>query len=307
MLENVVARFTRPCILDLKVGSRLHGDGASQKKIASQSRKCNITTSRTLGLRLCGMQVSGTCWVCSCICCCWCCNVARLNTLGPQSMCSCPLTNAFFFSFNYYLFFSFFYIIISFPTTWTATCHLGGFIVLFGGWYCLYYIAGFVYCFPTTWTATCHLGGFIVLFGGWYCLWLPHHMDCYMPSWRIYCPFWRVVLFMITPPHGLPHAIMEDLLSFWRVVLFITPPHGCHMPSWRIYCPFGGWYCLGLPHHMDCRMPSWRIYCPFWRVVLFRITPPHGLPHAIMEDLLSFPEGGCCYAKSLSWLKIVPM
>ncbi|XP_070196156.1 inositol hexakisphosphate kinase 1-like [Littorina saxatilis] len=56
-LENVVARFTRPCILDLKVGSRLHGDDASQKKIASQSHKCNITTSRTLGLRLCGMQV----------------------------------------------------------------------------------------------------------------------------------------------------------------------------------------------------------------------------------------------------------
>ena len=29
---------------------------------------------------------------------------------------------------------------------------------------------GIVYDYPTTWTATCHLGGFIVLFGGWYCL-----------------------------------------------------------------------------------------------------------------------------------------
>ena len=57
-LENVVARYVRPCILDLKVGSRLHGDDATQKKIASQSRKCNMTTSRSLGLRLCGMQVS---------------------------------------------------------------------------------------------------------------------------------------------------------------------------------------------------------------------------------------------------------
>lgn len=56
-LENVVARFARPCILDLKVGSRLHGDNATQQKIASQSHKCSTTTSRSLGLRLCGMQV----------------------------------------------------------------------------------------------------------------------------------------------------------------------------------------------------------------------------------------------------------
>nr|KAG5698359.1 hypothetical protein BaRGS_010945 [Batillaria attramentaria] len=56
-LENVVARFARPCILDLKVGSRLHDDHASQQKIASQSAKVNSTTSKSLGLRLCGMQV----------------------------------------------------------------------------------------------------------------------------------------------------------------------------------------------------------------------------------------------------------
>ncbi|XP_076441360.1 inositol hexakisphosphate kinase 1-like [Babylonia areolata] len=57
VLENVVGRFACPCILDLKVGSRLYGDDASPKKMASQSRKCNMTTSRSLGLRLCGMQV----------------------------------------------------------------------------------------------------------------------------------------------------------------------------------------------------------------------------------------------------------
>ena len=215
MLENVVARFTRPCILDLKVGSRLHGDGASQKKIASQSRKCNITTSRTLGLRLCGMQVSGICRVCFCICC-WCCNVALLNTLGPQTMCSCPLTNAFFFSLNYYLFFSFSFLLLH----------------------------------------------------GWFCLWLPHHMDCHMPSWRIYRPSRRVMLFMITPPHGLLHAIVEDLSSFLEDDVVYDYPTtwtaACHRGEFTILS--GGWYCLWLAHHMDCCMLSWRIYRPFWRV-----------------------------------------
>ena len=57
VLEDVTAPFKRPCILDLKVGSRLHGDDASVGKVRSQTFKCSSTTSRTLGLRLCGMQV----------------------------------------------------------------------------------------------------------------------------------------------------------------------------------------------------------------------------------------------------------
>ncbi|CAL1529554.1 unnamed protein product [Lymnaea stagnalis] len=57
LLKNVVADFKHPCILDLKIGSRLHGDDASHVKVASQSQKCQKTTSSSLGLRLCGMQV----------------------------------------------------------------------------------------------------------------------------------------------------------------------------------------------------------------------------------------------------------
>uniref|UniRef100_A0A2C9JM22 Kinase n=1 Tax=Biomphalaria glabrata TaxID=6526 RepID=A0A2C9JM22_BIOGL len=57
LLKNVVADFKHPSILDLKIGSRLHGDDASQVKVASQLKKCRETTSSTLGLRLCGMQV----------------------------------------------------------------------------------------------------------------------------------------------------------------------------------------------------------------------------------------------------------
>lgn len=57
LLKNVVADFKHPCILDLKIGSRLHGDDASHVKVASQSQKCQMTTSSSLGLRLCGMQV----------------------------------------------------------------------------------------------------------------------------------------------------------------------------------------------------------------------------------------------------------
>ncbi|RUS85022.1 hypothetical protein EGW08_007206, partial [Elysia chlorotica] len=57
LLGNVVAGFKKPCILDLKIGSRLHGDDASSTKVASQTGKCSRTTSSSLAVRLCGMQV----------------------------------------------------------------------------------------------------------------------------------------------------------------------------------------------------------------------------------------------------------
>jgi len=43
--------------MDLKIGTRQHGDDASHAKRLHQIEKCNITTSSRLGLRICGHQV----------------------------------------------------------------------------------------------------------------------------------------------------------------------------------------------------------------------------------------------------------
>nr|XP_039257489.1 inositol hexakisphosphate kinase 1-like [Styela clava] len=57
LLENVASRFKCPCILDLKMGTRVHGDFDDDAKRQRHLEKCAKSTTQSLGVRLAGMQV----------------------------------------------------------------------------------------------------------------------------------------------------------------------------------------------------------------------------------------------------------
>jgi inositol-hexakisphosphate kinase len=56
VLENLCRSYTLPNILDLKLGTRQYSDNATEEKKAQQIEKCDKSTSKKLGMRLCGLQ-----------------------------------------------------------------------------------------------------------------------------------------------------------------------------------------------------------------------------------------------------------
>uniref|UniRef100_F6ZNK2 Kinase n=1 Tax=Ciona intestinalis TaxID=7719 RepID=F6ZNK2_CIOIN len=57
LLENVASQFRKPCVLDLKMGTRIHGDFDDEEKRLRHEKKCAATTTKKLGIRLSGMQI----------------------------------------------------------------------------------------------------------------------------------------------------------------------------------------------------------------------------------------------------------
>jgi hypothetical protein len=61
LLENVVGDYKYPCILDLKMGTEKHKDYIiSQEEADRRQARWDKSTSKSLGVRVCGMKVSSS-------------------------------------------------------------------------------------------------------------------------------------------------------------------------------------------------------------------------------------------------------
>lgn len=57
ILDDLTVKFKKPNICDIKIGTRQHGDDVPADKKIRHSNKVKTTTSKPLGLRMCGIQV----------------------------------------------------------------------------------------------------------------------------------------------------------------------------------------------------------------------------------------------------------
>jgi hypothetical protein len=56
-LENILNGFTRPCIMDIKLGYKIYEDTADEAKRNKMIKNARGTTIESLGLRISGMKV----------------------------------------------------------------------------------------------------------------------------------------------------------------------------------------------------------------------------------------------------------
>ncbi|CAL9731349.1 inositol polyphosphate multikinase [Monosporozyma unispora] len=57
VLENLLAGFSEPNIMDIKLGKKLFDENATEEKVERMKKVSETTTSGSLGFRICGMQL----------------------------------------------------------------------------------------------------------------------------------------------------------------------------------------------------------------------------------------------------------